>query len=407
MIGNQPHCLDIVQAEELKSLFMEYAWQYFNLNSVGAFAKSPDDLTLPIDRMIKYADVLLTLIRNHVSPFLLHRAKEARHVWKEAYSSAQTAQAESEDTCKFWTTAPGKLQAYVGVVYKRRLLLDSRVCCLSLGMFGGRLILFSDVLMQYSARGTVTLHDLAALWVEGAPDLGLVVTTPEDSLSISCAGAAEKATWLRTLQNAVRASIRNAKNAGSPPLSRYATYTFQKHATYKSATYCGQWLCGRMQGEGVLAWAEGKKYTGSFRGSQFQGYGKLEDPNGTVVLQEGFWVRGFLDGRGSLKYANGDFYTGWLKTGLPHGHGTLRKGTLASTAASLYTGEWANGLRSGYGVLDDIAQGRTHHGLWSRGQANGPGVVVRFTNNCGGNRNSKYICDTRPNIFNDMTYDNI
>lgn len=64
----------------------------------------------------------------------------------------------------------------------------------------------------------------------------------------------------------------------------------------------GQWLCGKMHGEGALTWNDGKRYIGHFRHNEYQGLGRLEVPSAAGCnVYEGYWKKGKLEGRGVIE----------------------------------------------------------------------------------------------------------
>lgn len=126
-----------------------------------------------------------------------------------------------------------------------------------------------------------------------------------------------------------------------------------------------------------MVWVDGRRYKGQFRQNVYHGSGRLEVPSGVnITVYEGTWKNGKLEGKGVIRYANKDVYIGNLRESQPHGHGELKKGQFSSQAACIYTGEWSNGVKNGYGVLDDIAKGEKYLGMWQNNARHGPGMVV-------------------------------
>jgi hypothetical protein len=78
---------------------------------------------------------------------------------------------------------------------------------------------------------------------------------------------------------------------------------------------------GQTHGFGIRTWQNepGKKYIGSFRNGQMDGFGYKEFPNGT--RGEGMFVRNQLHGQGKLFRANGDSFEGTFVDDRPHGTG--------------------------------------------------------------------------------------
>lgn len=63
----------------------------------------------------------------------------------------------------------------------------------------------------------------------------LLITTPEDSLTLIAPSACDKMDWLHAFQDALKKRL----NKNPVPTTRIASYTFTKHATYKDAKYTG------------------------------------------------------------------------------------------------------------------------------------------------------------------------
>ena len=64
----------------------------------------------------------------------------------------------------------------------------------------------------------------------------------------------------------------------------------------------GQWFCGKLHGEGVLTWNDGRRFKGQFSRNVYQGFGRLEVPSGNdMTIYEGMWKNGKLEGKGVIK----------------------------------------------------------------------------------------------------------
>jgi len=148
--------------------------------------------------------------------------------------------------------------------------------------------------------------------------------------------------------------------------------------------YEGEFINGKIQGEGSFEYPNGDKYIGMFRnnlpdgkgikikadGSKLSGnwavgeyrgkemeasekigciYGNCKDGQGTYVFPEaiatytGGFVNSQCEGKGTIKYANGDTYTGGFRLGKLNGEGTL-----ILKDKTIIKGEWQDGefLRS-------------------------------------------------------------
>lgn len=301
---------------------------------------------------------------------------------------------EAEYTLHFWKSFPGKMTDSLRKPH-RRLVCESSNRGLSLqnaGRFSVNwFILFSDALV-HAQFSTHHVFPLATLWVESIPDdttglHGLKVITPEESFNLLATSAAEKAKWLRSINQAVAQALcgggqdSSGSDSGSwePPISRSASYTFYKEGRLREAIYEGQWVTGKLHGRGILKWPDGRIFSGEFRNGLEDGYGEFFALNKTLHKNDyyqGFWKDGKMHGLGTYRYANGEVYEGSFQNGMRHGHGMLRTGKLNTSSPSVFIGQWVNDKKTGYGVFDDITKGEKYMGQWQEHQRQGTGVVV-------------------------------
>ena len=108
---------------------------------------------------------------------------------------------------------------------------------------------------------------------------------------------------------------------------------------YNNAT-CVKGNC--MNGEGVLNFPNGKKYTGSFKKGLFNGSGSLIWDN---YKYNGEYKNGKRNGYGKMIYDNGAIYEGNYKDSKYHGEGFF------SQFGNTYKGSYENGEYHGQGVL--------------------------------------------------------
>ncbi|KAK7078631.1 agglutinin-like protein 2 [Halocaridina rubra] len=347
----------------------------------------------PLQHIHEYVEFLMTMKQDnesYYSPFTLDKIKVAHAHWKQLSNAAHKNQVEAETTKAYWETcSPKMIEALANP--SRRILRESRSNPINVhnaGRFSSHsFVLFTDVLVhtQYSNFST---YDLCTMWVEAVPNNsyihnGIHITLPEETLTLACPTTSDKSQWMYALQEGIKRSVLTKGDPGlqvmprAPPLIRNASHSFVKNAQYKDATYVGQWFCGKLHGEGIMTWPDGRRYEGQFRQGVYQGLGKLEVPSsGGVTVYEGMWKNGKLEGKGVIRYSNKDVYIGYLHESQPHGHGELKKGRFSSQAASVYTGEWNVGTKHGYGVLDEIVKGEKYLGMWQNNNRHGPGMVV-------------------------------
>ncbi|XP_052004205.1 alsin-like [Xyrauchen texanus] len=312
---------------------------------------------------------------------------------------------DAETTFIFWKNFKGKNSESLRKP-SRRLVCESGNKALTL-QYAGRFsvswfILFNDVLVH--AQGTIPskklfsshyIYPLATLWVEPISDesvglLGLKLTTPEDSFVVLASSPLEKGKWLRAINQAIddllavglngRTHVSRGSQKGEPPVSRTATYTFNKEGRLKDASYVGRWLLGKPHGKGTLRWPDETVYCGTFKNGLEDGFGDYMVPSKTVNKFEryqGHWKEGKMHGFGTYWYASGEVYEGSFRDNMRHGHGMLRSGKMASpSSSSVFVGQWFQGRRTGYGVCDDFNRGEKYMGMWLDDQRHGDGVVI-------------------------------
>ncbi len=118
---------------------------------------------------------------------------------------------------------------------------------------------------------------------------------------------------------------------------RYATKKFT------DATYEGEIVEGKRQGQGLMKYFNGRFYEGGWAEDLRDGKGFELYSNGNTY--EGDFRKGRADGKGIYTWNNGEVYDGEWHKGLKHGDGVW-KGSLGDS----YIGEWRNSKAEGYGV---------------------------------------------------------
>uniref|UniRef100_UPI0035900305 alsin isoform X2 n=1 Tax=Myxine glutinosa TaxID=7769 RepID=UPI0035900305 len=253
-------------------------------------------------------------------------------------------------------------------------------------------ILFNDMFVhvQFSSHQILPLKTLwIDATQDDIPENSFKIITPEERLVLTAPDAKGKVEWLRllnrTLDQAFSDSTQErtdeAKDLHRQSLftSRNVVHTFYRDPRLKRATYQGSWVCGKPHGQGKLRWPDGRQYKGSFRNGLEDGIGELRVPNRLLQkddVYQGPWKAAKMHGQGVMHYANGDTYEGSFVDGARNGHGMQRSGSFASLSSSIYIGQWFNDRKSGYGVLDDITRGEKYMGMWLDDNRHGQGVVV-------------------------------
>ncbi len=133
------------------------------------------------------------------------------------------------------------------------------------------------------------------------------------------------------------------------------------------ARFSGQFVDGKIHGEGTILFSNGDKYAGQWKDHQREGIGQFTFADGRVY--KGQFVRNRFHGEGALSYPNGDRYEGQFADGLRHGKGVLYQkdgNNLSGTwEFDQYRPEWSKGI-----VLGDTANLRNCNVVYC---AEGPG----------------------------------
>eukprot|EP01034_Spumella_vulgaris_P029852 gene29852-36972_t len=80
----------------------------------------------------------------------------------------------------------------------------------------------------------------------------------------------------------------------------------------RNETYSGQWVEGRMEGEGTYKYYNGRVYTGLWKNNQRDGLGELKNEMGDTFT--GMWSKDLRHGPGQMCYSNGLVCSGeWVK----------------------------------------------------------------------------------------------
>ncbi|NXJ14888.1 ALS2 protein, partial [Odontophorus gujanensis] len=353
---------------------------------------------MPFGRLHDYARTLLKLATCfEVASPEYQKLQDSSSCYESLAVHLGRKRKEAEYTLSFWKTFPGKMTDSLRKP-DRRLICESSNRGLSL-QHAGRFsvnwfILFNDALV-HAQFSTHHIFALSTLWVEALSEEagnvnGLKITTPEEQFVLLSSTPQEKTKWLRAISQAVDQALKGTSDlilygAGGnvprqePPISRSAKYTFYKDPRFKDAVYDGRWLSGKPHGRGILKWADGRMYSGTFRTGLEDGYGEYRVPNKALNKDDhyvGYWKEGKMCGHGVYSYATGEVYEGCFQDNMRHGHGLLRSGKLTSSSPSMFIGQWTMDKKSGYGVFDDITRGEKYMGMWQDDLCQGNGVVV-------------------------------
>jgi hypothetical protein len=127
-------------------------------------------------------------------------------------------------------------------------------------------------------------------------------------------------------------------------------------------TYQGGFLDNAMHGLGVIQYADGGVYDGTFQLNRM-GKGQMTYADGSKLW--GYWSpEGMPHGRGKKTYTDGAIFDGEFKQGVIEGHGRM---TYAD--GRWYLGEWCDGKKMGVG-LEVLPDGFINHeGTFCNGKA--------------------------------------
>ena len=123
--------------------------------------------------------------------------------------------------------------------------------------------------------------------------------------------------------------------------------------------YVGTFTDGKKEGEGVYTWFDGSAYDGHFSADQKNGFGTYRWSDGSYYT--GTYVNDLKEGTGTYHYANGDLYSGTFSKDARSGQGTY---TWAN--GDEYVGNFTDNEMNGHGTYR-FASGRTFDGTFKDG----------------------------------------
>ena len=148
-------------------------------------------------------------------------------------------------------------------------------------------------------------------------------------------------------------------------LSR-SIYTGYAMLETESNVYYGMLSEGQKEGNGVLRWQTGDRYTGEFKNGRMHGWGTYEWAGGNCYC--GQYENGKRCGSGTYFWPDGSRYTGDFLDGAFHGQGVHQYAN-----GDMYVGEYENNAKSGYGMYV-WKDGSTYIGEFDHDQFHGSGV---------------------------------
>ena len=155
---------------------------------------------------------------------------------------------------------------------------------------------------------------------------------------------------------------------GPPGLAPPLPYVLNSEGNERYFSYNGEWLDGKMTGEGKYKFADGMEYNGLFKNGKPHGIGKATYSSGTTY--EGDWINGYQHGSGTCKYNVGTVYEGTWHKGKRHGFGKLTFGT-----GSYYEGDFTFGRFHGRGTYYSKDTAITYIGSFINGFVQKTGTI--------------------------------
>ncbi len=160
-------------------------------------------------------------------------------------------------------------------------------------------------------------------------------------------------------------------------------------------SFSGEFRDGKKNGKGIYTYANGSKYEGEYKDDLQNGKGIYTSVSGDKYI--GDYLDGKTNGTGTYIFSNGNKYEGEFKDGQYHGHGTFTYkngskyvgsfrhnkksgfGTYTYGAGKWegdkYVGEYKNDNYNGQGIYT-FASGDTYEGEHKNGKAHGQGIYT-------------------------------
>jgi len=184
----------------------------------------------------------------------------------------------------------------------------------------------------------------------------------------------------------------SSREGWSLPPCPYSPTTY--YWVYKNWTHC----------EGTIAYSDGDKYIGGWKGGYYHGQGTYTYADGSKYVGE--FKNEKFHGQGTKTYTDGRKYVGEYKNGARHGRGkeTLTDGKelIGEFKDGFYYGSYAGELKDGYYhgqgtftfhgkvTADDKNYGRDYVGEWKDGYYHGQGRYRGNFNYLGEWKNNRF-----------------
>lgn len=154
-----------------------------------------------------------------------------------------------------------------------------------------------------------------------------------------------------------------------------------------NTVYSGQWVAGKRHGEGTMTYNDSATAVNSASSDTTQPSSRQQTPSqkGAVAHYRGSWVSNMKEGFGVMHYASGNVYSGTWKADEKHGEGRMEW----RTVHQVYVGEWQSSQPHGKGnyywlkpqdncnehVIVSVKR-NYYSGDWQAGKRHGSGLFV-------------------------------
>ncbi|XP_013104968.1 alsin homolog [Stomoxys calcitrans] len=292
--------------------------------------------------------------------------------WLEFVRSNRKDMELAEYTRDFWQSNQKNSKIIHFKRKERRVILSSTTVPIGPHTFRSTpfFILFSDCLCQVGNH--IVTFPLDAMWLKKEGDCGITIKTPEKIFTLLAKNQYDKDLWYDQLESSIKSILQLTEKSKIPEV-RSIQYTFSIHSKYSGASVKGNFSNGVMHGKCVLKYPNGKFYSGDVIHGVIEGYGLMFLPK--VGVYKGHFKNGEFCGNGTLQMREKEKYEGNFRDGKFNGHGYLQ------TPEYIYVGDFRDNLKWGYGVLDRLATGDKHIGMFADNKKVGPGICITAMGN--------------------------
>lgn len=137
---------------------------------------------------------------------------------------------------------------------------------------------------------------------------------------------------------------------------------------FAEGRYQGALRDGLPNGEGTLAFNNGKWHRGTFIDGRMHGPGETHYPDGRVIRAE---YQNDAAQRGEIVYADGRRFEGQIHDGQPSGSGTM-----SMPSGEVLTARFRNGAAEGFGLLEGAGGKALYAGTFRDGEPHGEGLCA-------------------------------